>query len=221
MYHTESEIRLLPDTPMNRRLLQRWSEQDERGLRSQRTLFSKKDEPDPRTPAKEDPRRDNETAEVTFRIQPEESEQDELTQDQSSVDREIISRMIAGSSRARMLSGSDISEQIIGTINIQLEFPKVFELKKNKCASVISFVAWVKKHEDFKWPVDETGDALREVLSKLAMNLMTEFLTPPKLVAAIQMFALFASKFHKSVFVSDFHSGMCHNDTAFGKFMND
>ena len=120
MYHTESEIRLLPDTPMNRRLLQRWSEQDERGLRSQRTLFSKKDEPDPRTPAKEDPRRDNETAEVTFRIQPEESEQDELTQDQSSVDREIVSRMIAGSSRARMLSRADVSEQRMGTINIQL-----------------------------------------------------------------------------------------------------
>ena len=201
-YHNETEIRNLPDTPLNRRLLKRWNEQDQRGLLLQRTLFSEHFEADPFTPEKEPERGCNETAGVTFKIQQENSEHEEIV-DQTAVDRAIVSRMISGSSRSRAFSASEISQSVLSSINIQTEFPKVYELKKNKCASVTSFVQWLIKHESFKWPVDEKGDALRDVLSQLAVNLMAESLAPPKLVAAIQLASLFVSEHHKRVFISD------------------
>jgi hypothetical protein len=219
---TEAEIRHLSDTPLNRRLIQRWADQDQRGLLLQRTLFSGTVEPDPETPTKEAPRNFSETAEVTFRIHEEDPEGPSLElSDQTFIDRAIVSRMVAGSSRSRTCSATDISQIMFSTINILVEFPKVYEQKKNKCATVISFVAWLIKNEHFTWPVDETGDALRDVLSGLSTGLMAEFLAPPKLVAAVQMAALFVSKFHSSVFISDFHTGLCHQDTDFNKFKDD
>jgi hypothetical protein len=223
MYHTEAEIKLLADTPLNRRLIKRWSEQDQRGITLQRTLFSQGDESEPRTPANAAPTRlpsSMQTAGVTFQIC-EDSEQDDVLQDQNLMDRAIVSRMIAGSSRSRTFSSASISELALGVINIQTEFPIVFELKKNKCASILSFVSWLKKHESFKWPTTEKGDGLRDVLSKLAFDLMAEFMAPPKLVAAVQMAALFVSAFHKSEFVSDFHSGLCHEDFEMARFRDE
>jgi hypothetical protein len=216
MHHTEAEIKRLSDTPLNRRLIKRWSEQDERGIALQRKLFSQTLESDPKTPANVAQSKSNVTAGVTFQIL--EDPEFDIPTDQGLVDRAIVSKMIAGSSRSRTFSSAGISEQALGIINIHLEFAIVFDLKKNKCASVLSFVAWLKKHESFKWPSNETGDELRDVLSKLATDLMAEFLAPPKLVAAVQMCALFVSVFHKSEFVSDFHSGLCHEDFEFENF---
>jgi hypothetical protein len=213
---SETEIRHLPDTPINRRLIARWAEQDQRGIQLQRTLFNNT-EPDPATPI---PQKRNDTCDVTFQIQQATEEASAELTDQTFVDREIVSRMTAGSSRSRTFSAADVAQHMMSSINILLEFPKVYDQKKNKCAAVMSFVKWLKKHEHFKWLTGETGDELREALANLATDLMAEYLAPPKLVAAVQMGALLSSEFHKNVFISDFHCGMCHVDSDFGKFQD-
>jgi hypothetical protein len=212
---TGTEIRNLPDTPFNRRLVKIWAEQDERGERVQRTLFSQPVATDVSTPVRIP---QNVSADLTFRIQPDEFEP---LVDQTQIDRAIVSRMTAGSSRSRTFSSKDVFEYMLSSINVCTEFPAVYQQKKNKCATVMSLMAWIKKNEKFKFPSDETGDELREVLSSLATNVMAEYLAPPKLVAAIQMSAMFGSNFHKAMCVSDFHSGMCHADDEFESFKND
>jgi hypothetical protein len=201
---------------MNRRLLKRWAEQDERGLRLQKSLFSADHDSEPTTPIKEPFSDRYSTCDQTFQIQAEDETSTPI--DQISVDRAIISRMVAGSSRSRTVSATDISDITFSTINIHKEFSDVYDQKKNKCAGILSFIQWLKKHEHFKWPAEETGDALRDVLSALATNLVAEFLAPPKLVAAIQMAALYVSKFHRRSFISDFHAGLCYQDSDFEVF---
>jgi hypothetical protein len=79
-------------------------------------------------------------------------------------------------------------------------------------------VAWLKKHEHFRWPSSETGDELRDVLSSLANCLMAEFTAPPKMIVAVQMAALFVSTKHNPGFMSDFHSGLCYQDSDICEF---
>jgi hypothetical protein len=88
MHHTEAEIKRLSDTPLNRRLIKRWSEQDERGIALQRKLFSQTLESDPKTPANVAQSKSNVTAGVTFQIL--EDPEFDVPTDQSLVDRAIV-----------------------------------------------------------------------------------------------------------------------------------
>jgi hypothetical protein len=137
---THADIRKLPDTPFNRRLIRMWAEQDARGVRAQRRLFSQDLESDPETPSKE---ATSDTAEMTFRIASEDSESDhdETTVDLSHINREIVSRMIAGSSRSRTISGKDICEITLGSVIIQIEFTR--STTRRRTSALPFYLSWL------------------------------------------------------------------------------
>jgi hypothetical protein len=208
----------LPDTPLNRRLLRRLAEQDERGRSLQRSLFHELSEAvDPATPSQTDPT-SYETATATFKIQPDEEFGEEDPKPNKNVtDGLIISKMISGASSDRVVSSEDIFKTMVAQIDIKTEFPNTFEQKKNRAVSVFSFVNHIKGKEKFKWPSDQKGDALRDVLFDLATNLTAEYAAPPKLVAVIQIVSLYLSSYKPSV-ITDFHSSLCVFNTDFCEF---
>ena len=128
--------------------------------------------------------------------------------------------MTSGSARATNVTSEDVFKQVVSNVCIKTEFPLAYDEKKNRCASALAFAAHLKKAEKFKWPTTETGDELRVVLAELANDVMAEYSAPPKLIAVIQLIALYFSGSHKRSFLSDFHSALCYEDSAFGIFQN-
>ena len=152
----------LPDTPLNRRLLRDWSEQDSRGGRLRTTLFSA--EVEAVTPEPADPTTFSTTT-MTFNLQPAGTLAEDEHPDQNVIDELIISRMISGSSSSRTETSDSIFLNTMGVLNIENEFPTTFEAKKNRCASVPALYEFVKKkHSDWMWPKGEKGDKIRTTL---------------------------------------------------------
>ena len=207
----------LPDTPLNRRLLRDWSEQDSRGGRLRTTLFSA--EVEAVTPEPADPTTFSTTT-MTFNLQPAGTLAEDEQPDQNVIDELIISRMISGSSSSRTETSDSIFLNTMGVLNIENEFLTTFEAKKNRCASVPALYEFVKKkHPDWMWPKGEKGDKIRDNFAKLCSNFRTEYSAKPKLVAAFQIYSLYRSD-HKDALLSDFHSSLCYATPDFLNFQD-
>mgnify|MGYP007089526874 CR=1 FL=1 len=155
-------FKTLPDTDLNRRLLLRWSEQDERGRKLQQKLFS--EEPDAATPDQGQIQvHVSSTTTLQIRAEDDSDVEDEI--DPVVLNRLIVSRMTSGSARATRITSEDVFKQVVSNVCIKTEFRLAYDEKKNRCASVLAFAAHLKKAEEFKWPTTETGDELRAVLA--------------------------------------------------------
>ena len=192
--NTTKEIQLL-DTPSNRQVLERWARQDARGARLQRALFSEGSIPE--SPEISVPSSYSTTTETFLLTKA--SEIEDATCDQAVLDRMVISKMNSGTSTSRQESAESNFLNTISVIDIRTMFPEVYDTKKNRCGSVPALVGWLKKNQDFTWPKDERGDALREVFERLCANLLAEFPVSPYLLAAVEQYALYDSQ-HKSEF---------------------
>ena len=105
--------------------------------------------------------------------------------------------------------------------DLSVHFPTVHKHKKNYCSSVLSFVAHLKKVEDFCWPTNEVGASLRKVLAVLADRFCSEYpASTPDLVAQIQAVALYGSD-HRDSFLLEFHTSLCYSDSEFPIFLQD
>jgi hypothetical protein len=210
----EAYYRSLPDTPANRKLLFRWSEQDARRRRAQQQLFSHVQEP-VEPPPNDLKTYQYETAIIT--LQPED-DADAPVLSKAALDQLVVSRMLSGSASTQISTSEEIFMDTISAVNIETEFPTVFAYKKNFKASVFSLVSYLREKERFAWPTSETGSALRENLRTLASVLMTEFPIPPKLIAVIELVALFQAPKLKLNLLSDFHAAQSHSDADFHEF---
>jgi hypothetical protein len=208
---------VLPDTPLNRRLLRAWANQDDRGARLQKRLFSA--DPDISTPDPTDLKTFS-TSKMTFKLQPAAEISDDAQPDPRVLDDLIVSRMNSGSSSSRTESGESIFLSVMAIPNLESEFSSLYEAKKNRSACIAVFVEYLKKkHPTWNWPKKEEGTKLRDLLAALATQLRAEYPAPPKIVAAVEMYALFLSD-HKSDLLSDFHSSLCYSDEEFSTFQD-
>jgi hypothetical protein len=143
----------LPDTPLNRRLIRRLAEQDQRGRALQRSLFHELSEADePTTPLPTDPTSYS-TSTATFKLQADENfKEGDPIPDPNAADGLIISKMISGASSHRVVSSADVFKTLVAQVNIKTEFPQSCDQKKNRSVSVLSFVDHIKTSERFQWP---------------------------------------------------------------------
>jgi hypothetical protein len=204
---------LLP-TPANLAMLARWTEQDARARRAQQQLFSQVQ--DPVQPAQDEVK--SYQSESIFLMIQSEHEPDVPLISTTALNQLVIARMISGSSTSDVSTSENIFIDAISTVHIQNEFPDVYAIKKNNRASVMGFVYFLKEKEHFVWPTTERGSMLRACLKNLASSLVAEYSVPPKLVAAIEMAALFLAAKHKGKLLSVFHAAMCTADSDFREF---
>jgi hypothetical protein len=210
----EAYFKSLPDTEANRKILSRWADQDARAQRTQRHLFSLVQEPI-QLPPTEPETYHFETATITLQS---EDEINAPSLDTAALDRLVISKMISGSTSSQISTSETIFLDTISAVNIEKEFPAVFAHKKNHKGSVLGFVSFLKEKEYFQWPTTESGSALRGCLDRLASDLMAEYLVPPKLIAVIEIVALFQIPTKKSNLIYDFHAALSYADSEFPEF---
>jgi hypothetical protein len=210
----DAYFRSLPDTEANRRLLSRWTEQDARSQRVQQTLFSQVHEQV--QPSVTEPKT-YQFETTTIKLHAEDETNAPLL-GAAALDRLIVSRMNSGSSSTHISTSETIFLTTISAVNIEKEFPTVFAYKKNQNASVLGFVSYLKEKEHFVWPSNEDGSALRECLNRMASELMAAISIPPKLIAVMEIVALYLTPKLKSNLLSDFHASLSYSDADFPEF---
>lgn len=113
--------------------------------------------------------------------------------------------MITGSSRSTFRSSSDTLQEVTCAYDIKSELPKLHDEKKNKSASVPSFVNYIKDKESYVWPSTETGQPPRDCLRALDSAIRADYPIDFTVSAMIQVHALSKSPHHE-VLLSSFHT---------------
>ena len=209
-----SKIINLPDTPLNRRLIEKWRNQDSDGDLVKRQLFNKEDGQPPATPDPVDPLTYT-SADRTLVI--EEGDAGEGQPVPPALYHIAIEKMVGGAAGCPFQSSETIFLSAINTINLKDELPLLYEQKKNKCASIPSLCTFIKKNESFKWPSNEIGLDMRATLAKLLAMLQSEYPTSTLVTAAVQTYALHLSK-HSPIALSVFHEYMTLDEAFLDEF---
>ena len=183
----------LSDTPAHRAMLELWTAQDVRTRRLQHQLFSHAQ--DPVLPVREAITSYQSGAVSLTLLSAEESGAPTISE--AALEQLIISKMISGTSTSEAVTSENIFHDSVATVNIAEEFPGAYAHKKNNKASVMGFVAHVKAKEDFVWPSTETGSALRDTFKKLTSDLRAEYATPSKLIAVVNIVAIYQAEKQK------------------------
>lgn len=228
-----TRLQSVQDSPHNRELLAAWQRQQSRRLTTRQILFTgTSSTAHGRTLGS----RLDGTTSTSFNISSSaaqfidpgieftvSSEDAPITVDSAALDLHITSRIISGASVSTHISSRQAFGTCMSTLDIRSTFPKVYEAKKNRCATVPSLFQFILENEKhLAVPSNQQGDELRTALKEFIDAVSAEFQTAARTNSELLLCALANMKNADSkCFLAQFHKGISCSPEEFETFEDD
>jgi hypothetical protein len=124
--------------------------------------------------------------------------------------------MFSGGRNYRHFDSEQAYDQAIGIINIQSDYPKLYEAKENWCATIPALARYLRANTDlthFCFPTTEQGEHLRLCLERLSTKIYGEFPAPLEILAALNVHFLTELPDQRAQILSQFHVYLSTQDS--------
>ena len=225
------------DSPHNRELLATWERQQSRRLTTRQILFTGTSSTahgralSPRLDGTTSSNTTTSTSSPHFCDLPIDpgieftvsSDAEPSNVDPAALDLHITSRIISGSSNSTHITSNHAFTTCMSTLDIRFQFPKVYEAKKNRCATTPSLFNHILKNEkQLVAPSGQHGDDLRSALKAFIDSVSAEYQTPARTNSELILCALaHMNSADSKCFVAQFHKGISCPTSDFETFEDD